>query len=139
MSLSRFIAVLFVFVLVGPPVGAVTVSLAGSLVALVLGDDSGMAGLVFYSGLLGIPLSWLVGGVQAAFAGLAFAASAAVGIRSSVAFGIAGGFIAGLAYLFRAELDWPTAGVILVAHVVAAAVCGMIATAMLRVRPRDAA
>jgi hypothetical protein len=71
MSLSRFLAVLLVFVLVGPPLGSLTVSLAGSLVALALGDDTGMAAVVFYSGLLGMPLSWFVGGVQAKMVGAA--------------------------------------------------------------------
>ncbi len=139
MSPSRFLAVLLVFVLVGPPLGSLTVSFAGSLVALALGDDTGVAGLVFYSGLLGIPLSWFVGGVQAAVAGLAFATFVVVGKRPSIAIGIAGGLVAGLGYLLREDLYWPASGVVLLAHVVAAAICGMSAKSMLRARRRDAA
>lgn len=131
MSPSRFVAVLLVFVLAGPPIGAVTVSVVGGLAALVFGDETGMAGLVFYSGLLAIPLSWLVGGVQAAVAGLAFATFAAVARRPSIAAGIVGGFAAGLVYAARGDLEGPAIAVVLAAHVVAAATCGLIATIML--------
>ncbi len=139
MSPSRFVAVLLVFVLVGPPLGAVTVSLAGGLVAFALGDDSGMAGLVFYSGLLGIPLSWFVGGVQAAVAGLAFATFAAIARRPSIVAGVVGGLAAGLPYALGEELNGAALTVVLLAHVVAAAVCGVIGKSMLADRRRDAA
>ena len=139
MSPSRFVAVLLAFVLVGPPLGAVTVSLAGGLVAFALGDDSGMAGLVFYSGLLGIPLSWFVGGVQAAAAGLAFAAFAAIARRPSIMAGTVGGLAAGLPYVLGEELSEAALAVVLFAHVVAAAVCGAIGKSMLGDRRRDAA
>lgn len=138
-SLSRFVAVLLVFLLAGPPIGAVTVSLAGGLVALIFGDEYGMAGLVFYSGLLAIPLSWLVGGAQAAVAGIAFATFAAVARRPSIAAGIVGGFAAGLVFVARGDLEGPALAVVLAAHVAAAATCGAIAKSMLQVRRRDAA
>lgn len=132
MSPSRFVAVVLVFVLVGPPLGAVTVGLAGGLAALVLGDDSGMAGLVFYAALLGLPLSWFFGGVQAAVAGLAFAAFAAIAPRPSIAVGIAAGLVAGLPYGLGEDLSGAELGVVLLAHGVAAAICGVIGQSMLR-------
>ena len=138
MSVSRFFAVLLVFIFVGPPVGAVIVSLVGSVVTFAFGDDPGMVGLLFYSGLLAIPLSSFVGGIQAAVAGLTFAIFATVAGRPSAWAGLVGGLVAGLGYLLRGDLDWSTSGVVLIAHVVAAAVCGMIATSMLRERRHDA-
>lgn len=136
MSPSRFVAVLLVFLLAGPPIGAVTVSLVGGLAALIHGDETDMAGLVFYSGLLAIPLSWLVGGVQAAVAGLAFAASAAFARRWAVVAGIAGAVAAGPVFFARDDLDAPALAVVLTAHVVAAATCGLIARTMLADRGR---
>lgn len=141
MSPSRIVAVVLVFVFAGPPLGALTVSLAGSLLAFVFGDEAGMVDLVFYSGLLAVPVSSLFGGLQAAFAGAAFAADAAICRRPSISVGIAAGLVGGFIYLVREDLDCPTYGVVLVGHVVAAATCSAIGKSMLRdvAAPRSAA
>ncbi|HHZ10787.1 MAG TPA: hypothetical protein GX405_18620 [Rhizobiales bacterium] len=140
MSPSRLLAAVLVFVIAGPPLGALTVSLAGSFLALAFGDDNGMAGLVFYSALLAVPVSWLFGGLQAAFAGLAFAAVAAVRGRPAISVAVAAGVFGGVMYLHRGDLDWPAYGVVLLGHVVAAATCGAIGKSMLRdaAAPRSA-
>lgn len=132
MSLLRILAVVLVFVFAGPPLGALTVSLAGSLLAYVFGEETGMAGLVFYSGLLAVPVSWLFGGLQAGFAGLVFAADSGIRKRPSISVGIAAGLVSGFVYLSRQDLDWPTYGVVLLGHGVAAAACGAIGKSMLR-------
>ena len=72
-KLWNFLVVVLIFVLVGPPVGAI-VFLGMLAVWIGKGSDPGAIGSVFaFLTLYGIIFSWFVGGLPAALTGLAFA------------------------------------------------------------------
>jgi hypothetical protein len=72
-KLWNFILVVLIFVLVGPPVGAI-VFLGMLAVWIGKSSDPGAIGAVFaFLTLYGVIFSWFIGGLPAALTGLAFA------------------------------------------------------------------
>lgn len=67
--LSRALAAFAVFLLVGPAIGAAVFAVLFTL--LLAAADAGVGLLVVYATLAFFPLAYLVGGLQAAFAGAA--------------------------------------------------------------------
>ena len=49
---GQALAIVAVFIALGPPVGALTFSLLGGAGALLTGQPHGTAGMIFYGGLL---------------------------------------------------------------------------------------
>lgn len=105
-KLWNFFVVVLIFVLVGPPVGAI-VFLGMLAVWIAKGSDPGAIGSVFaFLTLYGIIFSWFIGGLPAALTGLAFAtwqtfagpvrwtAAALVGLAAGLLVALAAGDIA---------------------------------------------
>lgn len=63
--------VLLVFLLLGPPIGALTFILSvGAIGQVTTGDLSGLAWIGLFALIYGVPISYLIGGVPAGIAGL---------------------------------------------------------------------
>jgi len=142
---SRFIGIVAVFVGIGPPVGALAVTLL--LAALGLGSGQGagawadqgrlVAGAMLLGLVFGIPLSYIVGAVPAAMIGLATAAWDAnkgrvpvhVPLGAALALGVlAAGRLDHLAPSTDGERAAQIA--ILLAHLAAAGLCWLLARAI---------
>ena len=129
-GLRAFVAIVGVFLLLGPPLGSLTFSLVGAAGALITRQPPGTAGMMFYGGLLSFVLSWLVGGIQAAVAGAITAAYALRTGRFSWLLAIVSGLVPALVYVYREDLAGAFGLLILTVHVVPAVICTGIAKAM---------
>lgn len=124
---GQALAIVAIFVVVGPPVGALSFSLLGGAGALLTGQTPSTAGMIFYGGLLSIVLAWFVGGIQAALAGAATALFAFFTGRVSILIAMAAGFVCGLVYIYGEDLDVAFSVLLLCVHVVSSLVCALIA------------
>lgn len=126
-ALRRGAAIVAFFTAAGPPIGAVAFSILGAAAAWLTGQPAGTAGLAFYGGLLGLPLSWFVGGAQAAASGLAMAVSKAFAPRFAPLSAMAAAALAGLLSPAGDDAEGGFLGLVLAVHVVAAGACAMLA------------
>lgn len=125
--LSILAGIVILFVVIGPPIGAMAFSIIGATGALATGQPPGTAGMIFYGGLLGIALSWFVGGLQALASGIAMAAYAAARRRLSLLIPTVAGAMTGIIYQFE-EGPAGAFGLLLIAtHAVAALACAVLA------------
>jgi hypothetical protein len=133
MGWGRLVAIVAVFVVIGPPVGALAFSVIGGLGAWLTGQPSGTAGMIFYGGILGVVLSWFVGGVQAGMCGLLTALFDVAKGRLSVFAAMVAGLACGIVYVLLEgdDLDLGFTLLLLTVHVVAAGVCAVVAKLVL--------
>lgn len=126
-----FVRIVVLFLVAGPPVGAVAFSLLGGAGAWATGQPGGTAGLVFYGGLLAVVVSWAVGGIQAAATGILVALSAVKRRRYSPTIAAVAGLAIGLAYhvihLADEAPGFGLAALMVAVHGVSAVVCNAIA------------
>ncbi|MBX3582206.1 MAG: hypothetical protein KF810_09940 [Rhizobiaceae bacterium] len=127
---GQALAIVAVFIALGPPVGALTFSLLGGAGALLTGQPQGTAGMIFYGGLLSIALAWFIGGIQAALAGIATAVFALFTGRVSILVAMVAGLACGLVYIYGEGLDTTFAVLLLCVHIVSSLACALIARAI---------
>ena len=131
-SLSQALVVFALFLLVGPLAGAFFFALLVTLVSAIEGEGLGL--LFLYGTLAFLPLAYLVGGLQAAFVGLATALfgwfkgapPAWVPVAAALA---AGGLVAA-----RSHEQWDLTAALVAVHVLAAFVCWALTRALTRGR-----
>lgn len=126
----RILAMTALFLAVGPPVGALTFAFVGGAGAVLTGQPPGTAGMILNGGLLGIALSWLIGGIQAAVAGFAMAAFAALSGRLSIVVAMLAGALTAAVYVAGEGLEPLFASLVVAVHIVPAGICGFIAKAI---------
>lgn len=128
MGWGRFVAIVALFIAVGPPVGALAFSVIGGVGAWLTGQPPGTAGMIFYGGILGVVLSWFVGGVQAGISGLATALFDVATGRLSILAAMTAGLACGIAYVLLEgdDLGLGFTLLLLAVHVVAAGVCAVL-------------
>lgn len=127
---GRFISIVVLFLLAGPPIGSLAFSLLGAVAASIGNQPPGTPGLIFYSGILSIVLSWFVGGIQAMLSGAAMALFEAVTGRLSVLVAMAAALVCGLVLVSEDIPMTGFSGLVLAVHLVSAAICGLIAKAV---------
>lgn len=125
--LTRLLSTVGLFVLIGPPVGAITLSLVGYIGALVTSQPPGIADMLLYGGLMGIVLSWLVGGVQAAFAGAATAVASFNTSLPPMAVAAAAGLVTGSIHSYGEGFEPLFDALVITVHVVPAVFCAWLA------------
>lgn len=126
-TLGRCALVVLIFVLAGPPVGAVTMSLLGGTLVLIDQSDTGTGAYLFQAGLAGLVFSWLVGWRQALVAGIVFVGYAAWKGRSSILLPAIAGVLAGLPRTLGEGGPVIFTMFLVFAHVSAALFCGLLA------------
>mgnify|MGYP001192841389 CR=1 FL=1 len=146
-SIGRFVGIVAVFVALGPPVGA----LAVTLLLAVLGLDSGLAadgwldqgrfavGVMLLGLVFGLPISYMVGAAPAALVGLAIAAWDARTGRISLYVALGTALLLGVLAASRAsglvsasEGERAAQIAILLAHLAAAGLCWLLARTIFR-------
>ncbi len=118
----RLLSIVALFGLVGPPLGALLFAAISILGQFAIPDSMGP--LLFYGSLMLLPLSYLIGGLQALASGVAMALW--VGVRKipspwwvPVSVGIAGG----LFYSLESEIDLAVNAIIVIVHGLTAFLC----------------
>ena len=144
-SIGRFVGIVAVFVVLGPPVGALAVTLL--LAALGLGSglaadgwlDQGrfVVGVMLLGLVFGLPISYIVGTAPAALVGLAIAAWDAHTGRISLYVALGAALVLGVLAALRSaglvsasEGEGAAQGAILLAHLAAAGLCWLLARAI---------
>lgn len=138
--------VLAIFLIVGPPAGAVAFFVGMGLYAVVQsGDAAGLAWVPLFGIIYGVPLSYLIGAIPAAIAGLILGVSAALSYRPGLLFATATGLAVGvglvaaggrpiLATTMQNPADSVSSLPLLGTCVAATLVCWMLASAVVRRR-----
>lgn len=127
--LTRLVSTVGLFVLIGPPVAAITLSLVGYIGALVTGQPPGIADMLLYGGLMGIVLSWLVGGVQAAFAGVATAVASLYSPLPPIVVAAGAGLVTGSIQIYSDGFEPLFNALMIAVHVAPAVFCAWLARA----------
>lgn len=123
--MPQALGIVATFVLVGPPVGALIVT----LFTLIEGGDIGL--LFVYGTLAFLPLAYLVGGMQAAAVGLATAAFAWRWGSAPAAVPAVAALVVGAFAASRNHEQWDVAATLIAVHVLAA----LASRALLRLAP----
>jgi hypothetical protein len=129
-GLGRFIGIVALFSVVGPPIGAIAFGVVGAAGAWLIDAPPGTAAMILGGGMFGIFFSWFIGGLQAAVAGAAMAGFAALTGRLSVIVAMAAGLLAGLPRIYEEWDSAPYAALLAVVHLAPACACGLIAKAI---------
>ena len=98
--LLRVFAVVLVFVLIGPPVGALILLLTIAAFNMANPDLAGLSWVAMFALFYGVPVSYLFGALPAAIAGLLVGLWQSFVRRPSWLFALGVGLIVGLGYLF---------------------------------------
>jgi hypothetical protein len=99
--LARVLGIVMVFVLLGPPVGAIVFMTTTALTGMAKGGDvSGLGWIALFALIYAAPFSYFVGIVPAAAAGLLMGIRQAYFGRASWAYAVAVGLVTGFGTLF---------------------------------------
>ena len=119
--LPHALVVFAVFVLVGPPVGALVFGLIFTAVAAL--TEPGIGLMFVYASIIFMPLAYLIGGLQAAFAG---AVTALVVWRRGYApfwVPLAAALLGAIVTVSRNHEDWVDSAIMIAVHVLSALAC----------------
>lgn len=119
------VAVVAIFVLVGPLVGALAFAVLITLLAALEGDGVGL--LFVYATLAFLPLAYLVGGAQAAVTGLVTAAFAWREGHAPAWVPLAAALAAGAVLASRDHEEWILSAVLIAVHLLSALACWLLA------------
>jgi len=99
--LARVFGITMIFVLLGPPVGAVAFMTSTALIGIVRGGDvSSLGWIALFALIYAAPFSYFVGTIPAAAAGLLLGIRQAYFGRASWAYAVAVGLLVGFGTLF---------------------------------------
>lgn len=142
-SLGFVLRIAVLFLVAGPPIGALAFGLLGATAAWLSGQPAGTAGMVFYGGIFAVFISWAIGGLQAAAAGLIVAAAALAARRYSLRLAAGAGLATGLAYVLIHLADEGSGvafgALVLSVHIVAAVICTILARTLFPISGQAAA
>lgn len=127
--LPQAVAVVAIFVLAGPLVGALVFALLITLLSVLEGDSASM--LFVYAAFAFLPLAYLIGGAQAAVTGVVTAAYAWRRGRAPAWVPLAGALAAGAILASRDHEDWTATAILIAVHVLSALACWLLARAVL--------
>ncbi len=142
----QVLAIVVVFVLLGPPVGAVTLLVSIAVAHMANPDLAGLAWVGIFALLYGVPLSYLFGVFPAAAAGLLIGGWQVLVGRTTWIVAVGVGFIVGLAFLYavgREPIDgaakefsfWENPAIFLLTCLVPTMLCWAIVRGWYRKRP----
>ena len=141
-SIGFILRIVLLFLVAGPPVGALAFSFLGAAAAWLTVQPAGTAGMAFYGGILAVVISWAIGGLQAASAGLIVALAALIAgryrLRAAAGAGLATGFAFLLVHLADEGEGLAFSLLVVAVHVVAATVCGGLARVLFPLSARTA-
>lgn len=123
--LSRSSLVFLVFLLLGPPIGALAYGLLLTVVTVF--TDPGMGLTIIVAALAFLPLAYLIGGLQAAFTGLVSANAVWRTGRLSPWPPLAAALMAAGFHVARAHEDTAISAILVAVHLAAAGACWLVA------------
>lgn len=127
--LSQAVAIVAIFVLVGPLAGALIFAVLIMLRSVT--DDPAMGMVFVYATIAFLPLAYFIGGAQAAITGLVTAIYAWRKGSAPVWVPLAAALAAGSVIASRNHEDWEVTALLLAVHALSAVACWLLARGML--------
>lgn len=128
-KLAQALAIVVIFVLIGPLVGALAFAVLLTLVTAL--DDPGVGLLFVYATLAFLPLAYLIGGAQAAATGIVTAVFAWRRGSAPLWVPLSAALVTGIVFASREHENWSDTAILLAVHLLSALACWLVARAAL--------